>query len=364
MANFRPIVANILLYFLIFGMSATVNFSHFKEQITNGRAIATGVFCQFIILPLLGFAVVKVADFDFVWGITLLIITASPGGAYSNLFCSLFNADMALSVTMTAISTILSTAFLPLNVFIYSKLAYTNDPVLDTLDWVSLGITIIVVVAAVSSGVLLTYLYGSGVGGKRVRNYCNKFGNLCGLGLVLFTSLTPEGGRIIITDREPIFYYAPIMPMIFGLLLSNIISMVMRLKQPERVTVSIECVYQNTGIAMTSCLALFTGEDQSRGLAIAFWYTGMQGAIIIVYCVVVWKLGWTKAPANENFISMLVNNFQHSQESKEETSVSGDDAAAAAVDASDQNNLEEEEQAKDVESDDKGTKHTTDDILI
>lgn len=72
---------------------------------------------------------------------------------------------------------------------------------------------------------LLTYLYGSGASGKKVRNVANKFGNLCGLWLVLFTSLTPEEGRIIITDREPVFYYAPIMPMLFGLLLSNIISM-------------------------------------------------------------------------------------------------------------------------------------------
>jgi len=360
--NYRPVVANILLFFLIFGMSATVNFSHFKEQITNGRAIATGVFLQFIILPLLGFAVVKVANFDFVWGITLLIITASPGGAYSNLFCSLFNADMALSVTMTAISTILSTGFLPLNVFVYSKLAYSNDPVLDTLDWLSLGITIIVVVAAVSAGILLTYLYGNGSSGKIVRNIANKFGNARGLGLVLFTSLTPEGGRIIITNREPIFYYAPILPMILGLLCSNIISTLMRLKQPERVTVSIECVYQNTGIAMTSCLALFTGDDQSRGLAIAFWYTGMQGAIIIVYCLVVWKFGWTKAPANENFITVLFTNFQHTEEGcKDTTTTSADADGAAATSAA----LEEEQgQVGDVKSDDREANHTTDDILL
>lgn len=308
--NYRPIVGNVLLFFLILGMSATVNFSHFKEQITNVRAILTGLFLQFIILPSLGFAVVKIADLDFVWGITLLIITASPGGAYSNLYCSLFNADMALSVTMTAVSTILSMGLLPFNVYVYSKLAYNNDPVLDTLDWKSLGITIIVVVLAVSSGITLSYTIGSKPYGKKVRNVANAFGNVSGIGLVLFTSLTPEGGRITLAGREPIFYYVPIMPMLFGLFFSNIISTLMRLKCPERVTVSVECVYQNTSIAMTSCLALFEGEAQSRGLAVAFWYTGMQGAIILVYCVIVWKMGWTLAPSDENFIKVLLQNFQ------------------------------------------------------
>ena len=43
---------------------------------------------QFVVLPFLGFAVVKVAELDQVMGITLLIITSSPGGAYSNWFCS------------------------------------------------------------------------------------------------------------------------------------------------------------------------------------------------------------------------------------------------------------------------------------
>jgi len=308
--NYRALVGNILLFFLILGMSASVNFSYFKKQMTNFRAISTGIFLQFIILPGLGFAVVKIANLDFVWGITLLIITASPGGAYSNLYCSLFNADMALSVTMTAVSTILAIGFLPLNVYIYSKLAYSNDPVLETLDWTSLGITIVVVILAVSSGISLTYIIGSKPIGKKLRTIANAFGNICGISLVLFTSLFPEGGRILLNDREPIFYYVPMMPMLFGLLFSNIISTLMVLKRPERVTVSVECVYQNTSIAMTSCLALFQGEDQSRGLALALWYTGMQGAIILVYCVIAWKIGWTMAPSNENFIKSLLQNYQ------------------------------------------------------
>lgn len=87
MVNYRAIVGNLFLFFLIFGMSATVKISNFKSQARNYKAIGTGLLLQFIVLPFLGFAVVKIADFDPVIGITLLVITSSPGGAYSNWFC-------------------------------------------------------------------------------------------------------------------------------------------------------------------------------------------------------------------------------------------------------------------------------------
>jgi predicted Na+-dependent transporter len=82
--TWKATIANAFLFFLIFGLSATVDFTHFKEQLKNKRAIATGVVLQFLVLPLLGFLVVKILDLDRIYGITLLIITSSPGGAYSN----------------------------------------------------------------------------------------------------------------------------------------------------------------------------------------------------------------------------------------------------------------------------------------
>eukprot|EP00554_Chaetoceros_debilis_P006294 CAMPEP_0194078168 /NCGR_PEP_ID=MMETSP0149-20130528/4630_1 /TAXON_ID=122233 /ORGANISM="Chaetoceros debilis, Strain MM31A-1" /LENGTH=358 /DNA_ID=CAMNT_0038759371 /DNA_START=180 /DNA_END=1256 /DNA_ORIENTATION=+ len=303
--DYKPIVGNFFLFFLIFGMSATVDFSHFKDQLKNKKAIATGLFLQFIVLPFLGFAVVKVIDLGYVMGITLLIITSSPGGAYSNWFCSIFNADLALSVTMTAISTILSIGMLPLNVFVYSQAAFGGD-IVDSLDWTSLGISLIVVVAAISGGLYISHSHGT----PFVRNMLNKTGNVAGLGLIIFTSLAPEGGKISLIGRETKFYFGTSLPIILGLLCSIVLTMVTNLKRPERVTVAVECVYQNTGIAMTSCLALFSGDDQRDALGVPFWYTGMQTLFVGIYCLVAWKSGWTKAPANENFFKVLLNSYE------------------------------------------------------
>ena len=78
------IVGNALLFALVFGMSATVDTASMQRQVRNKNAILLGLFCQFILLPLLGFLVVKLFRLDAALGITLLVVTSSPGGSYSN----------------------------------------------------------------------------------------------------------------------------------------------------------------------------------------------------------------------------------------------------------------------------------------
>lgn len=78
------LAGNVLLFALVFGMSATTDIRSCKAQVRNVKAISTGIFCQFVILPLLGFLVVKTLALDHGMGITLLVVTSSPGGSYSN----------------------------------------------------------------------------------------------------------------------------------------------------------------------------------------------------------------------------------------------------------------------------------------
>lgn len=53
-------------------------------QMKNAKAILMGVFLQFVIMPLCGFLVVRFMEFDRATGISILVVTSSPGGSYSN----------------------------------------------------------------------------------------------------------------------------------------------------------------------------------------------------------------------------------------------------------------------------------------
>jgi predicted Na+-dependent transporter len=84
MTLFLELTGNVLLFALVFGMSATVDINCMKQQVRNKNAILLGIFCQFILLPFLGFAIVNILNLDAALGITLLVVTSSPGGSYSN----------------------------------------------------------------------------------------------------------------------------------------------------------------------------------------------------------------------------------------------------------------------------------------
>jgi predicted Na+-dependent transporter len=86
MVDWKDIVGNVLLFFLVFGMSATVDAKTLLSQLKNKKAIATGIFLQFAVLPLLGFVVVYTLGMPNAVGITLLVVTSSPGGSYSNWY--------------------------------------------------------------------------------------------------------------------------------------------------------------------------------------------------------------------------------------------------------------------------------------
>lgn len=84
MLDLIELSGNLLLFALVFGMSATVDIKALVAQMKNRKAILTGCFLQFVVLPLLGFTVVKTLQLNETMGITLLVVTSSPGGSYSN----------------------------------------------------------------------------------------------------------------------------------------------------------------------------------------------------------------------------------------------------------------------------------------
>ena len=102
---FSAVMSNIFLFFLIFGLSATVNVRNLKKQLQNKFAIGCGVLLQFCIMPLFGFVSVMVfRNFGLTkaMGIALLVVTASPGGSYSNWWCSMFNAGEWMGILVFA----------------------------------------------------------------------------------------------------------------------------------------------------------------------------------------------------------------------------------------------------------------------
>lgn len=104
--------ATLAMIMLAMGLGLTIdNFLHLAK---NPRAAVVGLVCQMVLLPLCGFAVAYGFDLGPELAVGLIILTACPGGAHSNLFTSLARGDTALSVTLTAVSGVLTVFTIPI----------------------------------------------------------------------------------------------------------------------------------------------------------------------------------------------------------------------------------------------------------
>mmetsp|Transcript_24510 Transcript_24510/g.35975 ORF Transcript_24510/g.35975 Transcript_24510/m.35975 type:complete len:343 (-) Transcript_24510:342-1370(-) len=297
---------SLLLFILVFCMSATVDVKSMKKQLDNRRAICTGIVLQFALLPFLGFLVVNLLQLDHAMGITLLVVTSSPGGSYSNWWCSLFNADMALSVTMTAISTLLSIVALPVNLLLYANHSYDDD-VIASLDWVALFSALVIVISAISLGLFTSAKFDS----PGFNKLSNKIGNLAGLGLILFSaSISSADEDNQLWDHPWTFYASVATPCVLGVVLANILASFANLSKPERVTVAVECCYQNVGIATSVALTMFKGDELSEAMGVPLFYGICEAVVLGIYCLIAWKLNWTKAPSTDPLCRVITDNYQ------------------------------------------------------
>jgi len=222
--------------------------------------------------------------------------------------------DLALSVAMTTVSSILSIALLPANLTLYSFLAYgvaDGNSIVSALDFGTLFISLSVVISAIVSGLWTGYIYDS----PNFHRMANHFGSVCGILLISFSVYlsSGSGGESDITfwNMPWTFYIAVSLPCLGGLLLSSILSQVVRLSRPETISIAVECCYQNTGIATSVAVTMYANpDDRAAAVAVPLFYGVIEAVAVGVYCFSAWKLGWTKAPADEKLCVVLSRSYE------------------------------------------------------
>lgn len=102
------------LFLIMLGMGLSLVVDDFKRVVAYPKAAITGLFCQLVLLPACGFALAKAFGLRPELAVGLMIIAACPGGVTSNLIAHVARADTALSVTLTAINSVVAIFTIPL----------------------------------------------------------------------------------------------------------------------------------------------------------------------------------------------------------------------------------------------------------
>ena len=102
------------LAIVMLGLGLDLTTDDFKRVARHPKAVAVALACQLVLLPAVCFALVVAFDLPALLGIGMMLLAASPGGTTANLFSHLFNGDVALNITLTAVNSVISIVTLPL----------------------------------------------------------------------------------------------------------------------------------------------------------------------------------------------------------------------------------------------------------
>lgn len=102
------------LAFIMVGMGLSLTPEDFKRIVKYPKAVVLGLICQLVLLPVVGFMLVKGFDLTGGLAVGVMIIAACPGGATSNLICHLAKGDTALSISLTAVTSLITVVTIPL----------------------------------------------------------------------------------------------------------------------------------------------------------------------------------------------------------------------------------------------------------
>ena len=82
-----------------------------------------------------------------------------------------------------------------------------------------------------------------------------------------------------------------------------------------------ECCYQNTGIATSIAITAFSGPQLAEALGVPLYYGILEAVILGLYCIVAWKCGWSKAPANEQICTVISKSYEDLPDKSEYTTI-------------------------------------------
>lgn|SRR5690625_66713 len=283
------------LMLIMWGMGLSLVIDDFKRVARYPKAVVIGLVVQLILLPLVGFLLCWLFGVRPEIAVGLMILAACPGGPTSNLISHLSRADVALSVSLTAISSLITVFTIPLIVN-YALMTFMDRTEVIRLDFLETVLEIsLVVIVPVALGMLMRRYYPalSHRLAKPVR---------IASGLILMLIIL----GVIIKEKEVLpAYFAEvgIIALTLNVLmmaLGYLIGRGFRLSAPQSMSISIETGIQNGTLA----LAIAGGLLKSTAFAIA---PAVYSVIMFFAGFVMIYLGMKSLPAPEPVLQEVKN---------------------------------------------------------
>ena len=148
-------IAPIALALIMLGLGLGLTGKDFIRVINQPKDFLVGLICQLLILPIIAFILIKIFNTSLELALGVMIIASAPGGVTSNVLTKFANGDVALSISLTAIISLISILSVPFIVFMSANLLGASN-ISNEISMISISIKMFLVVTLpVALGMLI-----------------------------------------------------------------------------------------------------------------------------------------------------------------------------------------------------------------
>ena len=261
---------NYLLMAVMFGMGLTLKFDDFAVVFKRPKDIIIGCAAQFTVMPLLAFVLGKAFALDAGLMAGVILVGTCPGGTASNVMTYLSKGDVALSVGMTSINTLLAPFLTPVITYLLLRTTVT-------VDVMSMFLSIIrVVIVPIALGFIINRFWGRHM--EKVSDVLPLI-SVTAIALIVASVVSHNADSILKTGA--VVFVVVILHNILGYIVGFALGSVLGLSLPRKKALSIEIGMQNSGLAASLAGSAFPTLAMATvpGAVFSVWHN-ISGSIL------------------------------------------------------------------------------------
>ncbi len=269
-SGIKPTVINPMLGVIMFGMGMALQIKDFNIVFSHPKDVLIGCLAQFTVMPMLAWTLARLFSLDEALTIGVVLVGCCPGGTASNVITYLAKGDLALSVGMTAVSTLLAPLLTPLLVWFLVGKSVDVDVagMLLSILWV--------VILPIVAGLVVKSLWTKFT--ERATAYLPAVSSLA-IAFLVLVIISANAQRLLMGGM--IIILVVMLHNLCGLSLGWLIGRVLRLPDAKRRAISIEVGMQNSGLASSLATLHFATYPMATipGAIFSVWHN-ISGAIV------------------------------------------------------------------------------------
>lgn len=270
----RPTVINYLLGVVMFGMGLTLNLQDFKIVFSRPRDVIIGCLAQFTVMPLLAWGLSRLFSLDEALALGVVLVGCCPGGTASNVITYLAKGDLALSVGMTGVSTLLAPFLTPLLTWALAGKSVNVDVIgmLLSILWV--------VILPIAIGLIVKWIWPKFT--EKATDYLPAFSSIA-IALIVAIIISANADKLLAGGL--LIIVVVMLHNICGLGLGYLIGCLLGLSVSKKRAISIEVGMQNSGLASSLATIHFAAYPLATipGAIFSVWHNLSGAAVAYLY---------------------------------------------------------------------------------